>query len=96
MAKTRRPSRKGSSSKGSKAKGGATKRRRPARETTKAEPKRKGVELRGVRQKIRSHVATLNAVPEPSDKVRDSIERLNRVLGEMDAICGPDMLIEIP
>ena len=93
MAKTRRPSRKGSSSKGSKAKGGAMKRRPPAR---KATPKRKGVELRGVRQKVRAHVATLSAVPEPSDKVRDSIERLNRVLGEMDAICGPDMLIEIP
>jgi len=93
VAKTRRPSAKGSSSKRSKAKGSAMKRRRPVR---KAAPKRKGVELRGVRQKITSHVATLNAVQQPSDKVRDSIERLNRVLGEMDAICGPDMLIEIP
>ena len=92
MAKTRRPSRKSSSSKRPKAKGGAAK-RRPAR---KAAPKRKGVELRGVRRQITAHVATLNAVSAPSDKVRDSIERLNRVLGEMDAICGPDMLIEIP
>ena len=92
MAKTRRPSRKASSTKRSKAKRGAPK-RRAAR---KAAPKRKGVELRGVRRQIRGHVATLSAVSEPSDKVRDSIDRLNRVLGEMDAICGPDMLIEIP
>jgi hypothetical protein len=54
------------------------------------------VELRPVRQRIRSHVATLTAVEQPSDKVRDSIDRLNRVLDEMDAICGPDMLIPIP
>jgi hypothetical protein len=93
VAKTRRGSRKSSSSKRSKAKGGATKRRKAPR---KAPAKPKGVELRPVRQRIRSHVATLTAVEQPSDKVRDSIDRLNRVLDEMDAICGPDMLIPIP
>lgn len=92
MAKTRRGSRKGSSIKRTKAKGGAAPRRRAAPKPAK----RKGVELRGVRQKVREHVATLSAVDQPSDKVRDSIERLNRVLDEMDAICGPHMLIEIP
>ncbi len=91
MAKTRRASRKGSSSKRSKAKGGA-KKRTPKRKTAKA----KGVELRDVRQRLRAHVATLNAVEQPTDKVRDSLERLNRCLDEMDAICGPDMLIPIP
>jgi hypothetical protein len=92
LAKTRRGSKKGSSSKRTKAKGGASKRRRAAPKAKKP----KGVELRGVRQKVRAHVATLNAVEQPTDKVRDSIERLNRVLGEMDAICGPDMLIPLP
>jgi hypothetical protein len=94
VAKTRRGSRKGSPSKRAKAKGGA----RTGRKTTtrKAAPKRKGIELRPIRQKLRAHVATLSAVEQPSDRVRDSLERLNRALSEMDTICGPDMLIEIP
>ena len=77
-----------SSTKRAKAKGGAAKKR-------KAPPKPKRVELRGVRNKIRSHLATLEAVQQPSDKVRDSVERLNRALSEFDAICGPHMLIPL-
>ena len=82
-----------SSTKRTKAKGGAAGKRKAAKK--KAAPKPKGVELRGVRQRIRQHVATLEAVAQPSDKVKDSVERLNRVLGEMDAICGPHMLIPL-
>ena len=81
-----------SSTKRAKAKGGAAKKRKAAK---KVPPKPKGVELRGVRNKIRSHLATLEAVQQPSDKVRDSVERLNRALSEFDAICGPHMLIPL-
>jgi hypothetical protein len=76
-----------------KAKGGAAKKRKVARK--RAAPKPKGVKLSPIRQKIRAHVATLEAVQQPSDKVKDSVERLNRVLVEMDAICGPHMLIPL-
>ena len=87
MAKTRSRSKKSASS--------STAKRKKTRKPKKAAPKPKQVELRAVRTKVREHVATLSAVDQPSDKVRDSLERLNRVLGEMDAICGPNMIIPI-
>ena len=90
MAKTRSRSKKSASSSTAKKK----KVSKPSRGPRKAaKPKR--VELRGVRTKIREHVATLRAVEQPSDKVRDSLERLNRVLGEMEEICGPNMIIPL-
>jgi hypothetical protein len=53
------------------------------------------VELRGVRLKLREHVAKLKKVEQPSDKVRDAVKRLNRCLAEINKICGPHMLIPL-
>ena len=93
MAKSRGGSRKGGATKRSKTTRSVTRRRSAKKAAAVARPK--GVELRGVREKLRSHVATLSSVEQPSDKVRDAIDRLNRCLAEMDEICGPHMLIPL-
>jgi len=86
VAKTRSRSKKSASSSPAKKK---------TRKPKKPAPKPKQVELSGVRKKLRDHVAMLNAVEQPSDKVRDTVARLNRMLDEIDGACGPNMIVPL-
>lgn len=69
--------------------------RRPARRATPKRARRpKAVELRPVRRALQGNLALLESA-EQNDQIRDAIMRLNACLGEIDAICGPDMSVPL-
>ena len=95
MAKSRSRS-KTSSSKKSTRKG--TRRARPAKRAA-ARPKPARIELRPIRTKLRAHVGALGAAIEKSETPRPELEealkRMSRWLDDIQAICGPDMMIPV-
>ena len=87
MAKSRKPARK------SVRKAVRKPSRRPSR-AAKAKPKPNQVELRPIRTKARAELARLQGATQ-TDKVRDTIDRLNRILDEVEGACGPNMNVPL-
>lgn len=89
MAKKRKTTRKKTAS--------AKKTRRPAKRPARRRrvaKRRTAVELRPVRRALRADLALLEGA-EQNDQIRDAIARINTCLNEIDAICGPDMMIPL-
>lgn len=85
MAKSRKPARK-SVRKAS---------RKPSTRRPKAaKPKPNRVELRPIRTKAKTELARLQGATQ-TEKVRDTIDRLNRILEEVEGACGPDMNVPL-
>jgi hypothetical protein len=53
------------------------------------------IELRPIRRNVEATLKRLRKV-EKTTEVRKAIRRLKRCLGEIRAICGPDMTIPLP
>ena len=87
MAKSRKPARK------SVRKAVRKPSRRPSR-AAKSKPKPNQVELRPIRTNARSELARLERATQ-TDKVRDTIDRLNRILDEVEGACGPNMNVPL-
>jgi hypothetical protein len=60
----------------------------------KAKPKPNQVELRPIRTKATAELARLQGAAQ-TDKVRDTIDRLNRILAEVEGACGPNMNVPL-
>lgn len=97
MAKSRSRSKKSSSRKAPRK---ATRRARPAKRAAAARPPKPArIELRPIRTKLRAHVGALGAAIEKSETPRPELEealkRMSRWLDDIQAICGPDMMIPV-
>lgn len=93
MAKSRSRSKKSSSKK-------ATRRARPAKRAAARPPKKPAqIELRPIRTKLRAHVGALGAAIEksstPKPELEEALKRMSRWLDDIQAICGPDMMIPV-
>ena len=89
MAKSRKPARK--SVRKASRKPSA---RRPKAAKPKPKPKPNQVELRPIRTKATAELARLQSATQ-TDKVRDTIDRLNRILAEVEGACGPNMNVPL-
>ena len=93
MAKSRSRPKKSSSKK-------ATRRARPAKRAAARPPKKPAqIELRPIRTKLRAHVGALGAAIEksstPKPELEEALKRMSRWLDDIQAICGPDMMIPV-
>ena len=68
--------------------------RRAKTAKSKAKPKANQVELRPIRTKATAELARLQGAAQ-TDKVRDTIDRLNRILAEVEGACGPNMNVPL-
>ena len=76
---------------------------KPARKRAAAvRPPKKAthIELRGFREQLKSHVSTLgtsiHASAEPQPQLEETLKRLSRWLDDIEAICGPNMMVPLP
>lgn len=95
MAKTRKRARPKTARK-------SMKRAKPARRRAamkRAKPKPGHIELRPIRTKLKAHVSALgtaigtSATPRP--ELEEALKRMSRWLDDIQAICGPDMMIPV-
>jgi hypothetical protein len=89
VAKSRKPARKAVRKASRKPSARRAKAARPA-----AKPKPNQVELRPIRTRATAELARLQNANQ-TDKVRDTIDRLNRILLEVEGACGPNMNVPL-
>ena len=74
---------------------GGTRKRKTAAKARK--PKK--IELRSVRKALRAHAQKLGTAIKTSDKptpkLKATLKRVNRMLAEVDGICGPNMSVNL-
>jgi hypothetical protein len=89
VAKSRKPARKSVRKASRKP---SSRRAKAARPKRKSKPNQ--IELRPIRTRATAELTRLQGATQ-TDKVRDTIDRLNRILAEVEGACGPNMNVPL-